>query len=62
MTSPRIYRRPLGSEEALAELEAGAGSQFDPQIATRMIELVRGGGLSLQGRNRTLQVVSETAG
>jgi len=62
MTSPRIYRRPLGSEEALAELEAGAGSQFDPQIATRMIELVRGGGPSLQGRNRTLQVVSETAG
>jgi len=43
-------------------LEAEAGSQFDPQIATRMIELVRGGGLSLQGRNRTLQVVSETAG
>jgi HD-GYP domain-containing protein (c-di-GMP phosphodiesterase class II) len=32
MTVPRPYREPLTREEALAELERGAGSQFDPQL------------------------------
>jgi diguanylate cyclase (GGDEF)-like protein len=40
MTSSRVYRQALPSEEALEELERGAGTQFDPAIATRMTELV----------------------
>nr|MBA3370015.1 diguanylate cyclase [Thermoleophilaceae bacterium] len=47
MTCPRIYRVPLTPTEALEELESGAGSQFDPSIASAMIELVREGTLVL---------------
>jgi two-component system cell cycle response regulator len=32
MTSDRPYRAPLEPEEALAELEACAGAQFDPSV------------------------------
>ncbi len=32
MTSDRPYRRPLGRRAARAELEAGAGAQFDPLV------------------------------
>jgi HD-GYP domain-containing protein (c-di-GMP phosphodiesterase class II) len=32
MTSERAYRPPVGYEEAAAELERCAGSQFDPEI------------------------------
>ncbi|MEX2448782.1 MAG: HD domain-containing phosphohydrolase [Solirubrobacterales bacterium] len=32
MTSPRPHRQARGSDEALAELRRGAGSQFDPRV------------------------------
>jgi HD-GYP domain-containing protein (c-di-GMP phosphodiesterase class II) len=32
MTSDRSYRRAMSEEVALAELQAGAGSQFDPKV------------------------------
>ena len=32
MTSDRVYRRGRGYEEALAELEAHSGRQFDPEV------------------------------
>ena len=32
MTSERVYQSPVAHEEAVAELERCAGSQFDPQI------------------------------
>jgi diguanylate cyclase (GGDEF)-like protein len=32
MTSERVYRRPLGPDEALEELDRCSGSQFDPAI------------------------------
>ena len=28
----RLYRRPLSREEAFAEIERCAGTQFDPQV------------------------------
>ena len=45
MTSSRIYRPGMAVERALAELERGAGSQFDPQVAAALVDLVVDGGL-----------------
>jgi putative nucleotidyltransferase with HDIG domain len=39
MTSRRPYRDPRTREEALAEVERCAGSQFDPQIARAFLTL-----------------------
>jgi diguanylate cyclase (GGDEF)-like protein len=47
MTCPRVYRPALRLEDALDELERSAGSQFDPEVATRTIELVRSGELQV---------------
>jgi diguanylate cyclase (GGDEF)-like protein len=43
MTSSRIYRPGMEIELALAELERGAGAQFDPHVAAALIDLVREG-------------------
>jgi HD-GYP domain-containing protein (c-di-GMP phosphodiesterase class II) len=45
MTYARVYRPALLLEDALAELENAAGSQFDAPVATRLVELVRSGEL-----------------
>jgi HD-GYP domain-containing protein (c-di-GMP phosphodiesterase class II) len=45
MTSSRIYRPGMPTERALAELERGAGTQFDPHVAAALIDLVRDGDL-----------------
>jgi putative nucleotidyltransferase with HDIG domain len=37
MTSDRTYRRALGHEEAIAELRAGAGTQFDELVVEALI-------------------------
>ncbi len=39
MTSDRPYRRALTREEALAEVERCAGTQFDPEIARVFLEV-----------------------
>lgn len=39
MTSDRPYRRALSREEALAEVERCAGTQFDPKIACAFLEV-----------------------
>ena len=36
-----LYRRGMPVEKALTELEKSAGAQFDPQVAQRMVDLVR---------------------
>jgi diguanylate cyclase (GGDEF)-like protein len=41
MTSSRIYRPGMAVEDALEELERGAGSQFDPEIVAQLVRLVR---------------------
>ncbi len=45
MTYPRVYRPALTVDDALAELERGAGTQFDPVVARQLVELVRDGEL-----------------
>jgi putative nucleotidyltransferase with HDIG domain len=39
MTSDRPYRRALSRDEALAEVERCAGTQFDPEIARVFLEV-----------------------
>ena len=40
MTSFRSYRKPLLQSEVRAEIEKGAGPQFDPKFAKIMLELI----------------------
>jgi HD-GYP domain-containing protein (c-di-GMP phosphodiesterase class II) len=43
MTSDRVYRRAMGSKEALAELTKNAGTQFDPQVVDAVRHVVEAG-------------------
>jgi diguanylate cyclase (GGDEF)-like protein len=47
MTCPRAYRTPKNSEEAVAELEAHAGTQFDAQAVAVMARLIREGAVEV---------------
>ncbi len=40
MTSDRPYRKAMTTEEAIAELKRGAGTQFDPDVAKVFVENV----------------------
>jgi HD-GYP domain-containing protein (c-di-GMP phosphodiesterase class II) len=40
MTTDRPYRRAMSPEDAMAELRANAGSQFEPRIVTALISVV----------------------
>ncbi len=42
MTNDRPYRRALSVEHAIREIEAQAGSQFDPAIVAAFVEIVPG--------------------
>jgi len=48
MTTDRSYRRALSVEAALEELEACAGTQFDPEVVRVLTELVRSGRAGLE--------------
>jgi HD-GYP domain-containing protein (c-di-GMP phosphodiesterase class II) len=39
MTTDRPYRRALTHTQAIAELEACAGSQFDPRVVDALVEV-----------------------
>jgi putative nucleotidyltransferase with HDIG domain len=41
MTTDRSYRKAMPLDRALAELEANAGTQFSPQVARAVVELLR---------------------
>jgi diguanylate cyclase (GGDEF)-like protein len=43
MTSDRAYRGAMAHEEAIAELAAGAGTQFDPKVVAALIGHLGGG-------------------
>ena len=45
MTSSRVYRAALPIEVALSELDAGAGTQFDAEVVSALVGLVRSGEL-----------------
>ncbi|HKR98141.1 MAG TPA: diguanylate cyclase [Candidatus Dormibacteraeota bacterium] len=63
MTYPRVYRPALTLEEALAELERGAGTQFDPAVAAKLVQLVRSGELEVgNGGIDTVEVTAPATG
>jgi HD-GYP domain-containing protein (c-di-GMP phosphodiesterase class II) len=41
MTSDRPYRKALPMETAIAEMEQGAGTQFDPAMAEAFLSIPR---------------------
>ena len=40
MTSDRPYRRAMSTEQAWAELQANAGSQFDPRVIATLLDVI----------------------
>jgi HD-GYP domain-containing protein (c-di-GMP phosphodiesterase class II) len=46
MVSERPYRAAIGVAAALAELRAGAGSQFDPEVVAALVSEVDGSSLA----------------
>lgn len=49
MVSHRPFRHSLSLADALAQLEAGRGSLFDPQVVTACVELIESRGFVLEG-------------
>jgi HD-GYP domain-containing protein (c-di-GMP phosphodiesterase class II) len=47
MTHERAYRKALSREEAIAELERGAGTQFDPAVVEAFLALANSRGEEL---------------
>jgi diguanylate cyclase (GGDEF)-like protein len=43
MTSNRVYRPKLKTKQVIAEFERGKGTQFDPQLADLMIQMLKEG-------------------
>jgi HD-GYP domain-containing protein (c-di-GMP phosphodiesterase class II) len=47
MSSHRPYREGLGLESALAEIEKGAGTLFDPEVVGACLRLFRDKGYQI---------------
>jgi HD-GYP domain-containing protein (c-di-GMP phosphodiesterase class II) len=43
MTTTRSYRKAMSTEVAIAELQACAGTQFDPRVVVELVDLVESG-------------------
>ena len=59
MTTDRPYRKGLPLEYALEEIEKGAGTQFDPNLAPLFTQLIRSRSIMLAPQNHTVPVVGE---
>jgi putative nucleotidyltransferase with HDIG domain len=46
MTSEASYKRAIPVDEALRRVEAAAGSQFDPELVSILVDLVREGAIT----------------
>jgi diguanylate cyclase (GGDEF)-like protein len=63
MTCPRIYRKPLRVDDALDEIESHAGTQFDADVASELVRLVRAGEVEVgeQPRRRSTEPPAQSS-
>ncbi|WP_010246704.1 HD domain-containing response regulator [Acetivibrio cellulolyticus] len=47
MTTNRVYRQKLPIEDVIAQFQKGSGTQFDPDVTEKFIELVKNGVIKL---------------
>jgi HD-GYP domain-containing protein (c-di-GMP phosphodiesterase class II) len=59
MTEDRVYRRALPVAEAMAEIERCSGSQFDPECAEALLEVVRAQGWPRIARDRVVRLAHD---
>ena len=45
MTTDRPYRKAMSTKQALAEIETNSGTQFDPEIASLFVKMIKKGGI-----------------
>lgn len=43
MTTGRSYKKPRSKEEIITEINQNAGAQFDPELAAKMVKLIKDG-------------------
>ena len=46
MTSSTSYKEAMSFDLAVGEIESGAGTQFDPDVVSKFLEVVRSGAIS----------------
>ena len=56
MTSDRPYRKGMGKEKALAEIERGSGTQYDPYLAKEFISVMQQYGKKECPSQKTCQI------
>jgi putative nucleotidyltransferase with HDIG domain len=59
MTEDRVYRKAMGPDEAIAEIERCSGTQFDPECVRALLEVVRGEGWPREGRERVVRTPNQ---
>jgi putative nucleotidyltransferase with HDIG domain len=59
MTEDRVYRKAMGPDEAIAEIERCSGTQFDPVCVRALLDVVRGEGWPREGRERVVRTPNE---
>jgi putative nucleotidyltransferase with HDIG domain len=59
MTEDRVYRRALPVADAMAEIERCSGSQFDPECAEALLDVVRAQGWPRIARDRVVRLAHD---
>ncbi len=50
ITSPSSYKDPMTLDDATQEIERGADTQFDPDVVSAFLEVVRSGAINPSNR------------
>jgi diguanylate cyclase (GGDEF)-like protein len=58
MTASRPYREALHPDEAVAELRAGAGTKFDPEVVDALLDLLGHNAPSVPDRSRNVKLAA----
>ena len=59
MTSGRIYKKPMSKDDAIEELKRCAGTQFDPVLVDKFIEILSNGQWVLENNTKKMTIQSE---